>query len=302
MGMALHLTNGSDGQPAGSAHSSHPLRGDYSHIRPDYSVDQPVAHYSVEEHDRWRRLYRRQMALMPKYAAPEFLSCIERLDASSGIPDFARVNEKLGELTGFQIFAVPGLIPDAVFFDHLANRRFPVTWWIRAESELDYLEEPDVFHDFFGHVPLLAHPVFADYMEEYGKAGPRAAEMNAIPLLSRLYWYTIEFGLIRSGAGLRVYGAGILSSKGETVYAIDSDVPNRLGFDLERILTTEYRIDAFQETYFVIDSFEQLFAETHKPFAPLYERLANQVPYAPNLVLPSDRVIHRGTTAPSGSP
>ncbi len=301
MGMELQPTNGSDGQPAGSSHSSHPLRGDYSHIRADYSVDQPVAHYSAEEHDRWRRLYRRQMALMPKYAAPEFLSCIERLDASSGIPDFARINETLKRLTGFKIFAVPGLIPDAVFFDHLANRRFPVTWWIRAESELDYLEEPDVFHDFFGHVPLLAHPVFADYMEEYGKAGPRAAEMNAIPLLSRLYWYTIEFGLIRTGAGLRVYGAGILSSKGETVYAIDSDVPNRVGFDLERILTTEYRIDAFQETYFVIDSFEQLFAETHKPFVPLYDRLSNQPPYAPNLVLPSDRVIHRGTTAPSGS-
>ncbi len=301
MGMELQPTNGSDGQPAGSSHSSHPLRGDYSHIRADYSVDQPVAHYSAEEHERWRRLYRRQMALMPKYAAPEFLSCIERLDASSGIPDFARINETLKRLTGFKIFAVPGLIPDAVFFDHLANRRFPVTWWIRAESELDYLEEPDVFHDFFGHVPLLAHPVFADYMEEYGKAGPRAAEMNAIPLLSRLYWYTIEFGLIRTGAGLRVYGAGILSSKGETVYAIDSDVPNRVGFDLERILTTEYRIDAFQETYFVIDSFEQLFAETHKPFAPLYERLSNRPPYAPNLVLPSDRVIHRGTTAPSGS-
>jgi len=277
------------------------LRGDYSAVRPDYTVDQPFAGYTREQHDRWRRLYRRQMALMPKYAAPEFLSCIERLDASSGIPDFARINETLKRLTGFKIFAVPGLIPDAVFFDHLANRRFPVTWWIRAESELDYLEEPDVFHDFFGHVPLLAHPVFADYMEEYGKAGPRAAEMNAIPLLSRLYWYTIEFGLIRTGAGLRVYGAGILSSKGETVYAIDSDVPNRVGFDLERILTTEYRIDAFQETYFVIDSFEQLFAETHKPFAPLYERLSNRPPYAPNLVLPSDRVIHRGTTAPSGS-
>jgi phenylalanine-4-hydroxylase len=302
MGMELQPTNGTDGQPAASPHSSHPLRGDYSHIRPDYSIDQPVAHYSAEEHDRWRRLYRRQMALMPKYAAPAFLSCIERLDASSGIPDFARINETLRQLTGFQIFAVPGLIPAAVFFDHLANRRFPVTWWIRAESELDYLEEPDVFHDFFGHVPLLAHPVFADYMEEYGKAGPRAAEMNAIPLLSRLYWYTIEFGLIRSGAGLRVYGAGILSSKGETVYAIDSDVPNRLGFDLARILTTEYRIDAFQETYFVIDSFEQLFAETHTPFAPLYERLSKQAPYAPNLVLPSDRVIHRGTTAPPGSP
>jgi len=297
MGMKVKpAKNVNDPTPA-STHTSHPLRGDYSHIRADYSVDQPVALYTPAEQDRWRRLYRRQIALMPNYAAPEFIASLERLDASVGIPNFDRVNEKLAKLTGFEVFAVPGLIPDEVFFDHLANRRFPVTWWIRDESELDYLEEPDVFHDFFGHVPLLSHPVFADYMQEYGRAGPRAARMNSVPLLARLYWYTIEFGLIRSVDGLRVYGAGILSSKGETVYAIDSDVPNRLGFDLERVLSTEYRIDAFQETYFVIDSFEQLFNETHKPFAPLYERLANKAPYPPNVVLPTDRVIHRGTGA-----
>jgi phenylalanine-4-hydroxylase len=286
-------------EDAASKRSSHPLRGDYSHIRPDYSVDQPFGEYSAAEHDRWRRLYRRQMELMPRYAAHEFLDCIARLDASDGIPHFARVNETLATLTGFQIFAVPGLIPDDVFFDHLANRRFPVSWWIREESELDYLEEPDVFHDFFGHVPLLAHPVFADYMVEYGKAGPRAKSMDAIPLLSRLYWYTIEFGLIRTAEGLRVYGAGILSSKGETVYAIDSDAPNRIGFDLERVLATEFRIDAYQETYFVIDSFEQLFQETHKPFAPLYEKLRDQKPNVPGAVLPTDRVIHRGRGARS---
>jgi phenylalanine-4-hydroxylase len=285
---------------APSKRSSHPLRGDYSHIAPDYSVPQPVAEYTEEDHDRWRRLYGRQMALMPRYAAHEFLDCIARLDASGGIPEFARVNETLKRLTGFQIFAVPGLIPDDVFFDHLANRRFPVSWWIREESELDYLEEPDVFHDFFGHVPLLAHPVFADYMQEYGRAGPRAKAMSAIPLLSRLYWYTIEFGLIRTGEGLRVYGAGILSSKGETVYAVDSDAPNRIAFDLARVLSTEFRIDAYQETYFVIDSFEQLFHETHKPFAPLYEKLKDRKPYAPGAVLSSDRVIHRGSGAGRG--
>jgi len=287
-------------EKASPKRSSHPLRGDYSHIAPDYSVPQPFAEYTEEDHDRWRRLYHRQMALMPRYAAHEFLDCIERLDASGGIPEFARVNETLKRLTGFQIFAVPGLIPDDVFFDHLANRRFPVSWWIREEAELDYLEEPDVFHDFFGHVPLLAHAVFADYMQEYGRAGPRAKAMSAIPLLSRLYWYTIEFGLIRTAEGLRVYGAGILSSKGETVYAVDSDVPNRIAFDLERVLTTEFRIDAYQETYFVIDSFEQLFHETHKPFAPLYEKLKDRKPHAPGAVLSDDRVIHRGTGAGRG--
>jgi phenylalanine-4-hydroxylase len=275
-------------------HTKHALRGDYSHVRSDFTLDQPLGRYTEAEHARWRRLYTRQMELMPRYAVHEFLDSIEQLDVAGGIPDFARVNRVLGQLSGFQIVAVPGLIPDDKFFGHLANRRFPVTWWIRDESELDYLEEPDVFHDFFGHVPLLAHPVFAEYMVEYGKAGPRAVAMNAMPLLSRLYWYTIEFGLIRTMQGLRVYGAGILSSSGETVYAVDSEVPNRIAFDLERVLSTEYRIDAYQETYFVIDSFEQLFAETHKPFAPLYERLRSTPPVAPNAVLPEDRVLHRG--------
>jgi len=274
--------------------SSHALRGDYSHIRPDYTMDQPLERYTQAEHDRWRRLYDRQMALMPRYAPKEFIAGIENFAVADGIPDFRSVNRLLARATGFRIVAVPGLIPNDVFFDHLANRRFPVSWWIREESELDYLVEPDVFHDFFGHVPLLAHPVFADYMVEYGKAGPRAAAMDAIPLLSRLYWYTIEFGLIRTADGLRAFGAGILSSRGETVYAIDSDKPNRIGFDLERVLMTEYRIDDYQETYFVIDSFEQLFAETHKPFAPLYEKLHGRGAYPAGAILPGDRVIHRG--------
>jgi phenylalanine-4-hydroxylase len=283
--------------PSEGSRSSHKLRGDYSAIQPDYSVEQPFDQYSPVEHDRWRRLYSRQMALMPRYAAKEFLANIERLDVADGIPDFRRINEVLARLTGFRIIAVPGLIPDEKFFEHLANRRFPITWWIREESELDYLEEPDVFHDFFGHVPLLAHPVFADYMVEYGKAGPGAARMNAIPLLSRLYWYTIEFGLIDTPEGLRAFGAGILSSKGETIHCIDSDVPNRIRFDLERVLNTEFRIDAYQETYFVIDSFEEMFAETHKPFAPLYARLQGRTPYPANAILSSDSVIHRGTGA-----
>lgn len=270
------------------------LRGDYSHIRTDYTVDQPFSDYSEAEHDRWRRLYRRQMSLMPDYAAPEFLENVESFDIGGGIPDFARVNAVLAEKTGFQIVAVPGLVPDRVFYEHLANRRFPVSWWIRQESELDYLVEPDVFHDFFGHVPLLAHPVFADYMVEYGKAGPLAERMGTIPMLARLYWYTIEFGLIRTENGLRAFGAGILSSKGETVYAVESPKPNRIGFDLERVLTTDYRIDDFQKTYFVIESFQQMFDETRKPFGPIYQKLRHYPAYAADAVLPGDRIIHHG--------
>jgi phenylalanine-4-hydroxylase len=272
------------------------LRGDYSRIRPDYTVDQPFAGYGEAEHDRWRRLYRRQMSLMPDYAAPEFLENVESLDVGGGIPDFARVNAMLAEKTGFQIVAVPGLVPDRVFYEHLANRRFPVSWWIRAESELDYLVEPDVFHDFFGHVPLLAHPVFADYMVEYGKAGPLAERMGTIPMLARLYWYTIEFGLIRTEQGLRAFGAGILSSKGETVYAVESPKPNRIGFKLERVLTTDYRIDDFQKTYFVIESFQQMFDETRKPFGPIYQKLRHHPAHAADAVLPGDTVIRRGVS------
>jgi phenylalanine-4-hydroxylase len=270
------------------------LRGDYGHIRADYTVDQPYGAYSAAEHDRWRRLYRRQMELMPRYAAPEFVAAVRGLDVAGGIPDFARVNRRLSKTTGFQIVAVPGLIPDDVFYDHLANRRFPVSWWIRKESELDYLVEPDVFHDFFGHVPLLGHPVFADYMVEYGRAGPLAARMGCIPMLARLYWYTIEFGLIRTQDGLRAFGAGILSSKGETIYSVDSPKPNRIGFDLERVLMTDYRIDDFQRTYFVIDSFQQMFDETRKPFAPIYERLKGRPSFSADSVLNTDRVVHCG--------
>jgi len=291
------MTNMDSPLASSSGRSSHPLRGDYSHMHPDYTVEQPIDHYTPAEHERWRRLYHRQIDLISRYAVAEFAESLARLDIGGGIPDFARINRMLAPLTGFQIVAVPGLIPDEVFFAHLANRRFPVTWWIREESELDYLEEPDVFHDLFGHVPLLAHPVFADYMAEYGKAGPNAARMNAIPLLARLYWYTIEFGLIRTKQGLRAYGAGILSSHGETVYAIDSEKPNRIAFELERVLATEFRIDAYQETYFVIDSFEQLFAETHKPFAPLYERLRERKAFSPDAILPGDGIIHRGKGA-----
>jgi len=280
--------------PSGDSRSSHELRGDYSAIGLDYSVEQPFDHYTDVEHDRWRRLYQHQMALVPRYAVKEFVASIERLSVAGGIPDFRRINESLGRLTGFKIIAVPGLIPDEKFFEHLANRRFPITWWIREESELDYLEEPDVFHDFFGHVPLLAHPVFADYMVEYGKAGPDAARMNAIPLLSRLYWYTIEFGLIDTSEGLRAFGAGILSSKGETIYSIDSDVPNRIRFDLERVLSTEFRIDAYQETYFVIDGYDQLFDATRPDFTPYYATLKTQSDIAPGALLPGDVAIARG--------
>jgi len=213
------------------------------------------------------------------------------------IPKFSDLNQILGAATGWQIVAVEGLLPELDFFTHLANRRFPVSWWIRKPEQIDYIEEPDLFHDLFGHVPLLMDPMFADYLEAYGKGGVKAHGFGpeALMQLARLYWYTVEFGLIRQPDGLRIYGAGIVSSKGESIHCLESPAPNRIGFDLERVMRTRYCIDRYQKTYFVIDSFEQLIDATLPDFAPLYARLAGQDTIPAGTVLDTDGVLNRGT-------
>jgi len=274
--------------------TDHKLRGNYEHMRPDYTVDQPWREYSQAEHELWRRLYQRQASLVPKYACQEFIDSLNALDCSAGIPDFAEVNPKLKAATRWEIVAVPGLLPDRNFFEHLANRRFPVTVWLRNPEEFDYIVEPDIFHDFFGHVPLLFNPVFADYLEAYGEGGLKAEGLNALDYLARLYWYTVEFGLIETPQGLRTYGAGIISSGGELPYSIDSPDPNRIGFDLMRIMNTRYKIDTYQETYFVIRDFKELFDATAPDFTPYYQQLHGRETHAPSIALPADRVLHRG--------
>jgi len=249
------------------------LRGDYSKARPDYSVEQDWSAYTKDEHALYRRLFERQSKLVPRYACPEWIEAIAGLDAASEIPRFHQVSKKLRAATGWEIVAVPGLIPDDAFFTHLANRRFPVTVWLRRPEEFDYIVEPDVFHDFFGHVPLLFDRVYADHLYEYGKGGLKAMRLDAVKMLARLYWFTIEFGLMNTAAGIRAYGAGLLSSGGELAYCVDDPRPRRLPFDLERTMRTEYQIDRYQETYFVIDSFEQLMRETAPDFTPIYARL-----------------------------
>jgi len=271
------------------------LRGDYSAMRPDYTVQQDWSAYTPEEHEIWRTLYQRQSAMLPRYACREVIDAVRLMDVAVAIPDLSDVNRKLAVATGWQLVAVPGLIPNDVFFDHLAHRRFPVTVWIRTRAELDYIVEPDIFHDFFGHVPLLFNPVFADYMQAYGEKGAEALTHDGVTMLARLYWYMVEFGLIRTEEGLRVFGAGILSSHGELSYAIDSDVPNRVRFDPTRIMRTDYMIDSFQKTYFVLDSFEQLFGATQRDFVAIYDRLRDQTILPAEAVLTTDRVLHRGT-------
>ena len=274
--------------------TDHNLRGDYSRIRPDYTVDQDWDAYTAGQHDLWRRLYARQAALVPDYACDEFSATLATLDYGAGIPRFEAINAKLARATRWQLVAVPGLVPDLVFFDHLAHRRFPVTVWLREPAEFDYIVEPDIFHDFFGHVPLLFNPVFADYMQAYGKGGIKAHALGAIEMLARLYWYTVEFGLIDTKRGLRTYGAGILSSGGEIGYCLDSPNPNRIGFDLMRIMQTRYKIDTFQETYFVIRDFRELFEATAPDFTPYYRELQGREAHSASTVLATDRVYHRG--------
>ena len=266
-------------------------------------VEQPWTAYSAEDHAVWSTLFRRQRALLPDRACRELLENQERLGMNDKqVPRFDELNPKLRAATGWELVGVEGLLPDDVFFGHLAERRFPVTWWIRRMDQLDYLSEPDLFHDLFGHVPLLLNPVFADYMQAYGRGGVRARELGADALmrLSRLYWYTVEFGLLRTPEGLRIYGAGIVSSKGESIYCLESPVPNRIGFDLRRVMRTKFRIDTYQESYFVIDDFDSLFEATRDDFRPIYAELATQEDIAASAILPIDRVHHAGHLAQVG--
>jgi phenylalanine-4-hydroxylase len=266
--------------------------------RPDWTIDQGWEAYAPQEHAVWRTLYERQAKMLPGRVSAEFLAGMRALPIGpEGIPDFRRLSEALARRTGWSVVAVPGLVPEEVFFDHLANRRFPAGNFIRKPEELDYLEEPDVFHDVFGHVPLLMDPVFADYLQAYGEGGKRAHALGTLANLARVYWYTVEFGLIRNPDGLRIYGAGIASSYGETIFALEDPSPNRLRFDLERVMRTRYRIDDYQETYFVIDGFEELLGLAEVDFGPVYERIQGLPEFEPGDVLPSDRVVSRGTGA-----
>ncbi|PBN42727.1 phenylalanine 4-monooxygenase [Sphingobium sp. D43FB] len=265
----------------------------------DWTIPQDWAAYTPQEHALWDRLFARQAQMLPDRAVAEFMNGLDVLRMTRpGIPDFDELSERLMKLTGWQVVAVPGLVPDRLFFDHLANRRFVAGRFLRTPDQIDYLSEPDIFHDVFGHVPLLANPAFADYMQAYGQGGLRADGLGAIDRLARLYWYTVEFGLVRQGDDLKLYGAGIVSSHGESIYALDDPSPNRLGFDLKRLMRTRYRIDDYQQSYFVIDSFEDLLRQTvETDFAPLYAQLDGLLDLDTDTILPTDRVYTRGTQA-----
>jgi phenylalanine-4-hydroxylase len=261
----------------------------------DYLVDQGFETYTADDHATWRTLARRQREILKGRIADQFLDGLDRLGiGEAGIPDFREMNKTLKAATGWEVVAVPGLIPDLAFFRLLADRKFPAGFWIRKPEQIDYIEEPDIFHDVFGHVPLIMQAIYADYLEAYGKAGLVAAEHGTLKRLARLYWYTVEFGLAQTPEGLRIVGAGIASSPGETIFSLESPSPNRVGFELGRVMRTLYRIDDYQETYFVLDGVEAWPALDLDRLIPLWKELDGQADLEPGDIRPEDRVLSRG--------
>lgn len=232
--------------------------------------------YTEEDHKVWSILYHRMMEILPSYSSKAYMSGIENVGFEPDkIPNFIDCNSKLSKITGWEIYVVPGLIDNKPFFEHLSNKEFPSSTWLRKMSQLEYLEEPDMFHDVFGHVPLLANIHFAKFLEKLASIALKHIENDwAVEIISRLYWYTVEFGLIREEGLLKVYGAGILSSSGETVYSVDSDIPKRVPYDIKTLFATPYIKDKFQEVYFVIDSYEQLYNSIPEIERILEEELA----------------------------
>lgn len=271
------------------AHSNSELRGDYSKARADFTVDQDPAAYSDTDREVWRRLMRRQARLVRTHACREFLHGVELLQAPLDIPSLERTGDFIAARTGWRLVAVPGFIPDDTFFAHLAARRFPVSVWVRRPDEMDYLVEPDLFHDYFGHVPMLLDPLFADCLAAYGARG-REASAEALPLFARFYWYMVEFGLIHTADGLKAYGAGMLSSRAETVYSVEDPKPHRLWFDVERVMRTGYMIDDFQKTYFVLPDFDTLFGVMTRDLRPVCERVRALPEIDPATLAAGDRV------------
>lgn len=264
-------------------------------IPADFVVDQRFEAYSAADHETWSRLHRRQAELLRGRVCDEYFEGLAALGiAADGIPDFRDLNRVLEATTGWQVVAVPGLVPDRVFFTHLAERRFPAGFWIRRPEEFDYIEEPDVFHDVFGHVPLLMNRAYADFVAAYGEAGLRLSDPEDLARLARLYWYSVEFGLIETKAGLRIFGAGIASSPGETIFALESNSPNRIGFDTVRVMRTRYRIDDYQQTYFVLPGFDAMPTLDEASLSAAMATARAQAELGPEVVLPGDLVLHRG--------
>lgn len=261
-------------------------------VAPDWTMPQNWHGFTPAQHATWRRLFDEQSAALAGYACKDFLRGLDILrSVEPGVPDFAELNRRLGAATGWEIVAVPGWIPNQPFFEHLANKRFPAANFLRPPEQLGYSEEPDMFHDIFGHVPMLTNPAFSDFLVAYGKAGLRAEGLGASDFLGRLWLYTTEFGLVVEEGELRAFGGGLLSSYSETLRSLTSDQPRRIWLDIERVMRTKYHFDEFQRIYFVVEGFEELLRATEETdFAAIYRRIADEGPLEPDDAFPGDRV------------
>lgn len=231
-------------------------------VASDWSMPQNWEQFTSQDHERWRTFAAKQAKALEGLASATFLEGVRALELDRlGVPDFAIWNERLHSLTGWEVVAVPGVIPNAPFFKMLSQRKFPVANFLRQGPSFDYNDEPDMFHDVFGHMPMFIDPTFGEFMCAYGRAGIRAERLGMSDWLGRLYLHTVEFGLIQEGGGLRAYGAGLMSSHAETLHALTSPAPRRLKFDLPRLMRTDWPFDEFQPTYFVIESFDALLEE-----------------------------------------
>jgi phenylalanine-4-hydroxylase len=241
-------------------------------------LEQAYANYSADDRWVWHTLFDRQLQVLPRVASGRFLDGLPRVGfVADKIPDFDEVNPRLLLATGWRLVAVPGIVDDRIFFELLASRQFPATTWLRTPAQLDYLEEPDMFHDVFAHVPLLTDAFFANFLQQLGALALRYLhDTRAVEMLARLYWFTVEFGLINEGGALRIYGAGILSSGGETRFCLGPE-PRRLPFSVAAVLATPFAKDRFQEVYFVIESYEQLVAAVPALEAALDKQLAAEL-------------------------
>ena len=266
-------------------------------------VDQGWKDYTNDQHESWKLLFERQIEILKPRACPEYLQALDTLGFTADkIPNFHEINERLRAITGWEVVATEGLIKSKPFFDMLTDKKFPSGYFIRDKDQLDYLEEPDIFHDLFGHIPLLTNEAYANYMHEYGKGGARALQYKTTKNLARLNWWTIEFGLIQKEDGLKLYGAGLCSSYGEAQYCMDDPSAHHIKFDLERCMRTKVYINDYQPSYFVIDSFEDLFEQAvNTDFSPMYKSfkgldgIEQADEYLPFDLIEGDTVLHEGT-------
>ncbi len=266
-------------------------------------VDQGWKDYTNDQHESWKLLFERQIEILKPRACPEYLQALDTLGFTADkIPNFHEINERLRAITGWEVVATEGLIKSKPFFDMLTDKKFPSGYFIRDKDQLDYLEEPDIFHDLFGHIPLLTNEAYANYMHEYGKGGARASQYKTTKNLARLNWWTIEFGLIQKEDGLKLYGAGLCSSYGEAQYCMDDPSAHHIKFDLERCMRTKVYINDYQPSYFVIDSFEDLFEQAvNTDFSPMYKSfkgldgIEQAEEYLPFDLIEGDTVLREGT-------